>query len=185
MSNETKIVKNWWLLTVAGVLMTLLGVWVYKNPVENYIGLSILFSIILFISGVFEIIFALTNTKTLKGWGWVLSSGIFDLIIGSILITREDITMEILPIIFGIWLIFRGVIQISRGILLKEAHFTNWWWSALGGLLIVIFGLLVVYDPAFGSTSIVIWTALSLVILGIFTILFSFLIKKLQHYLKT
>jgi len=185
MSSGIKIVKNWWLLTIVGMLITLLGVWVYNNPVENYMGLSILFSIIIFISGIFEITFALSNAKIIKGWGWLLSSGIFDLVIGIILISRQDISMAILPFIFGIWLLFRGIVQISRGILLREAHFTNWGWSVFGGLIITVFGFMVVYNPAFGSATIIVWTSLSLIVLGFFTMLFSFLIKKLQHFLKT
>ena len=185
MSNAIKIVKNWWLLTIVGALLTFLGVWVYKNPVENYMGLSILFSIIIFISGIFEITFALSNSKVIKGWGWLLGSGVFDLVIGMILISRQDITMAILPFIFGIWLLFRGIVQISRGILLKEAHFANWGWSVFGGLIVAIFGFMVVYNPTFGSATIIVWTSLSLIVLGVFTILFSFLIKKLQHFLKT
>lgn len=185
MSNKIKIIKNWWLLTSVGTLLTLLGIWVYKNPIENYMGLSILFSIIIFISGIFEIIFALTNSKIIKGWGWLLGSGIFDLVVGMILISREDITMAILPFIFGVWLLFRGIVQMSRGILLKEAHFANWGWSVFGGLIVVIFGFMVVYNPVLGSATIIVWTSLSLIILGVFTILFSFIIKKLQRFLKT
>jgi len=181
MAHTVKFAKNWWLLTIVGLSITLLGVWVYKNPVENYMALSILFSVVIFISGIFEIIFALTNSRIIKGWGWILTSGIFDLIIGIILLTKEDLTMKILPFIFGIWLIFRGISQVSRGILIKQSHLKNWGWSILGGFLVVVFGFMVIYSPQFGAASIIIWTALSLIVLGILTILFSFIIKKIEH----
>lgn len=183
MTQTVKIAKNWWLLTIVGLAITLLGFWVYLNPLENYIALSILFSTIIFISGIFEIIFALTNSKIIKGWGWMLTSGIFDLMIGIILITKEELTMVILPFIFGIWLIFRGVTQISRGVLIKQARIKNWGWSIFGGILVVIFGFMVIYSPVFGASSIIVWTALSLIILGLFTILFSFIMKKINHIL--
>ena len=179
MTQSIKFIKNWWLLTIVGIAITMLGFWVYKNPIENYVGLSILFSTVIFISGVFEIIFAISNAKLFKGWGWMLSAGIFDLIIGLILLTKEDLSMAILPFVFGIWLVFRGVSQISRGFFIKQAHFKNWGWSIFGGLLVIIFGLLVIYSPHFGVASIIVWTALSLIILGLLTILFSFIIKKL------
>ncbi len=175
-----KKIRHWWLLTIVGTLLIILGLYVFNNPVKNYIALSILFSIIMFISGTVEIIFALSNLKMIKSWGWLLSSGIFDLIIGIILITKENITIEILPFIFGIWLIFRGVSQISKGILLKEVSSRNWAWSVFGGILVSIFGFFVIYSPSLGASAIVIWTALSLIILGVFTILFSFIIKKIE-----
>jgi uncharacterized membrane protein HdeD (DUF308 family) len=180
MTHTVKFAKNWWLLTIVGLAITLLGFWVYKNPIENYIALSILFSVVIFISGILEIIFAITNSKIIKGWGWMLTSGIFDLIIGIILVTKEDITMAILPIIFGIWLIFRGISQVSRGILIKQAHLKNWGWPIIGGFLVIAFGFMVIYSPQFGAASIIIWTALSLILLGLLTILFSVIIKKLN-----
>lgn len=183
MSNTVKFTKNWWLLTIVGTAITLLGLWVYNNPIENYIALSILFSVVIFISGIFEIIFAVSNSKLIRGWGWILTSGIFDLAIGIILLTKENITMELLPFIFGIWLVFRGISQVSRGILIKQAHLSNWGWSIVGGFLVMLFGFMVIYSPQFGAASIVIWTALSLILLGILTILFSFLIKKLNNTL--
>ena len=178
MKNQLKLTNNWWLLAIIGILMIGLGFWVYSNPVENYIALSIMFSVIMLTSGIMEISFAISNSKILKGWGWILSAGIFDLILGTILITHEDLTMAVLPIFFGIWLIFRGITQLSRGLLLKDADFPNWGWSIFGGVLVISFGFMVTYNPIFGAESIVIWTALSLIILGIFTLLFSFILKK-------
>ena len=119
----------------------------------------------------------------MKGWGWLFSSGIFDLVIGFILITKEHISMAVLPFIFGIWLVFRGIAQINRGIILKEIGHTGWGWSAFGGALVIIFGFMVVNNPLLGAISIVVWTSLSLIVLGVFTIIFSFIIKKIEEYL--
>jgi len=180
MKNNITITRNWWLLSIIGIAMTVLGVWVYSNPIENYIALSIMFSVIMLASGISEISFSLSNSKIIKGWGWIFSAGIFDLILGIILITHENLTMTILPLFFGIWLIFRGITQISRGFLLKNAGFKNWGWSVFGGFLVVVFGFMVAYNPIFGAESIVVWTALSLIILGIFTFAFSLILKKLK-----
>jgi len=178
MKNKIMITRNWWLLSVIGVAMIVFGIWVYSNPIENYIALSIMFSVIMFASGISEIFFAISNSKLIKGWGWIFSAGIFDLILGSILITHENLSMAILPLFFGIWLVFRGITQISRGFLLKDAGFKNWGWSVFGGFIVVSFGFMVAYNPFFGAESIVIWTALALITLGIFTLLFSLILKK-------
>ncbi len=180
MKNSINYTKNWWLLTILGIVITFAGFWVYQNPVENYIALSVIFSAVIFTSGILEIIFAISNHKYIKGWAWMFTSGIFDLIIGVILLTKENITIEILPFIFGIWLIFRGGSQISRGVLLKQSHLRNWGWSIVIGFLVIVFGFMVIYSPQFGATSIIVWTALSLIFLGLITILFSFLVKKIN-----
>ena len=178
-----KIIKNWWLLTIIGIGLVALGIWVYKNPIENYAALSSLFSAMVFVSGILEVGFALSNNKIMKGWGWQLAGGLFDLIIGFVLITRPALSMMVLPIIFGIWLIFRGMIQVSRGFLLKEHQFAGWWWPVIGGIFVIIFGFFVTSNPLFGSMTIVTWTALSLIFLGIFTISFSFIVKRIQNWM--
>ena len=180
---KNRVINNWWLLSILGVGFIALGIWVYKNPLENYLALSVLFSTMIFVSGIFEIIFALTNIQSIKGWGWPLSAGIFDLIIGAVLLNNPDLSMMVLPIIFGIWLTFRGIVQISRGFLLKELGFYGWLWPVVGGIFIIIFGSLVLFNPAFGSITIVAWTALALIFLGVFTFSFSFIVRKLQHLL--
>ncbi len=179
---SVKTIRNWWLLTVIGIGLVVLGIWVYKNPIENYVALSALFSAMIFVSGIMEVGFALSNRKIMKDWGWQLAGGLFDLIIGFVLITRPELSMLVLPIIFGIWLIFRGMIQVSRGFLLKQYQYAGWWWSVIGGILVIIFGFFVANNPLFGSITIVTWTSLSLIFLGILTVAFSFLVKRIQSW---
>jgi len=183
MTQKIKKIKNWWLLTITGALITLLGFWVYRNPAENYLALSIMFSIMIFISGIFETTFALSNTSKINGWVWMLIYGIIDLVIGSWLITSENLTMKLLPLIFGIWLFFKGASQISRGISLKKIGVLYWWFPLLGGFIISALGFMVIWSPNLGVEMIVLFTSLTLILLGLFTISISFLIKKIQEYI--
>lgn len=81
-----KTAKNWWLSLILGVLFIFLGIWVLRTPLTSYISLSILFSISIFLSGLFGIIFSISNRTQIDGWGWHLAGGIFDLIVGVLLI---------------------------------------------------------------------------------------------------
>ena len=75
-------VKNWWLSLLVGLLYIIVAIYLMFAPLASYVALSILFSVSMFVSGLFEIAFALANKKGISSWGWYLAGGIIDLILG-------------------------------------------------------------------------------------------------------
>ena len=55
-SGASKTVKNWWMLLIAGLLLIIGGIVVFVNPVESYITLSMMFGIMMLITGLAELI---------------------------------------------------------------------------------------------------------------------------------
>ena len=74
-------VKNWWLSLILGIIFVGVGICLMFAPLDSYIALSIIFSITILISGIFEILFAVTN-RHVSSWGWYLVGGIIDILIG-------------------------------------------------------------------------------------------------------
>ena len=66
-------VKNWWLSLLVGLLYIIAAIYLMFAPLASYIALSILFSVSMFVSGLFEIAFALANKKGISSWGWYLA----------------------------------------------------------------------------------------------------------------
>jgi len=79
-SSAISTVRNWWWFAIKGLLLLAAGVAILIRPAEGYVGLSVLFSVIIFCVGLVQIAFALGNRATLSGWGWLLMLGIFTLI---------------------------------------------------------------------------------------------------------
>lgn len=76
------VAKHWYLSLILGILFIGVGIWVFMTPVSSYLALSLLFSVTIFISGLFEIIYSVANRKELSNWGWVLAGGVIDLLFG-------------------------------------------------------------------------------------------------------
>ena len=102
--------RYWWVEILLGIGFIALSFWFYATPIETYISLAVFFSYVMFISGIFEIINAISFIKTSKQWGIFLIGGIIDLVLGYLLITNENLTMEILPVLLGIWFVIRSLI---------------------------------------------------------------------------
>ncbi len=78
-------VKNWWLFAILGILLIIGGIYVITVPVESYVTLSIFFSVMIFVNGIFDVVFSISNSKIINGWGWYLAGGILEILLGIVL----------------------------------------------------------------------------------------------------
>ena len=77
-----RAIKHWWLLAVAGILCILLGIVVFAFPLQSYVTLAILFGVLLLIVGAAKLISASTSANFFMMRGYVIVSGVLDLLIG-------------------------------------------------------------------------------------------------------
>lgn len=180
MKTVQQSVTNWWLILLAGILLIGFGVWVIASPVVSYISISKVLAFCILATGIFEIIFALVNFKSIESWGWVLVSGLIDFSIGGYLFLYPLITMVILPIIVGLWLLFRGALSIANAIDLRAYGFNEWGWVLFAGILIVILAFVILTNPIFGVINIIIWTACAFIWAGVFRIILALKLRKLK-----
>ena len=80
-----RTVKNWWLFVVLGIFFIIGGIWVMTTPLETYITLAIIFSVMIFVNGIFDVVFSISNSKIINGWGWYLAGGILEILLGIVL----------------------------------------------------------------------------------------------------
>jgi uncharacterized membrane protein HdeD (DUF308 family) len=177
-------VKNWWWFIVKGLLFVIAGIAIFYKPAEGYIGLSMLFSLVMLGSGLAQIFFAIANSNILPGWGWTLTSGILDLIIGIYLIAYPAVTMVSLPYILGFWLMYAAFYLFGAAFDLRNLGIDNWGWLLFGGLVIMICASLVLYYPAAGAVSIVTWSGIAFLVGGIFNFVLAFKLKSVKKTAK-
>lgn len=180
LSSAQSAVKHWWISLLLGILYIIAGVWVFQTPLASYVSLSIVFSVFIFVSGISQIVFSISNKNDIQGWGWYLAGGILDLIIGILLISHPLMTMAILPFYVGFWLLFQGFMAIGLSFQFKAADVPNWGWLLFLGLLTLVFSFLLLANPVFAGLSIVYMTAMAFVTAGVFRIFLAFDLKKIK-----
>ena len=173
-------VKNWWLYLVAGVFLVVGSIWVFMTPVESYVALAWLFSILVLVDGISQTIFSISNREKLKGWGWRLAGGILMIIMGVILLLYPGISMVILPFVVGFWLMFAGIYMIAGSIELRDYYIRDWGWLLVFGVLVVILAFFMILRPLFGAFNVVYLTSFALMVLGISEIILSFKLKAIK-----
>lgn len=173
-------VKHWYVPAIIGVLFIVLGGYIFTVPESTYFSLVMLFSLSFLFSGILEIWFAIDNRDELEGWGWYLTSGIFGLILGVLLIAKPAIASVTLPFFIGFGLLFRSFLGLGLAFELKNYGILKWGNLAIVSVLGIVFSFILIANPVFTSISLVIITALSFIFVGVNAVVLSFQLKKLK-----
>ncbi len=174
------VVKNWWVTLLIGILFVGTSLLLMFYPFDGYAMLSILFSVCMFVSGVFEIVFSVSNKRSLPGWGWYLAGGIIDLLMGLFLMCYPVMSMAVLPLIVAFWLMFRGFSMVGFSIDLQRYGSKNWGWLLAGGILTVLCSFAIIWYPVAGALSVVYVVAFAFLFMGMARIMLSFDLKRLK-----
>ncbi len=175
--------KNWAALLIKGILSTVVGIWIFGIPLESFASLSLLFSLFILANGIFEIVFSFSRKKAREGYGWYLTGGIFDFLMGMLLIVDTEMTMANLTYFLGCWFWFRGIIGIGTSLRLSSGEEKGKDWLLTTALLIFVFSFWVLMSPFLFlyNYGIVYISALAFIALGLFNILMA---RKLSHIRK-
>ena len=173
-------VKNWWALLLLGVVYVVLGIWTVITPFAAYLSLSLLFSISILFTGFIEISFSISNRKILDGWGWYFAGGLFNIIVGILVIRQPALTAIIFASFIGFLMMFTGIRAIGTALDIRNYKGSNWGWLLMFGILTIIFSFFIVGNIVFGTITIVVTTALALLSAGAFYIALSLRLKKLH-----
>jgi len=176
-----KSVKHWYIPAIIGTLLIAIGIYICSASVETYLTLTILFSLSFLFTGLMELAFAFQNRNNIEGWGWYLISGIFDTVVGFILLTHPDISAVMLPLFIGFTLLFRSMKGLGFAFEHKNYGSNNWSGLAFASTLGILFSLLLIFNPIFAEAYLVILTSLAFVFVGFTGIVLAFQLKKLKN----
>ena len=174
--------KYWWVSLLIGILAIGLGIWCLAAPWATIIALSFVFAIGFIASGLFEIIYAVSNRESISGWGWNLASGIIDLLFGIIILALPpDVIALILAYFVGFWIMFRSIWGIGSAADLQRLNIKGWGWLMALAILGVIMAFIFILSPVFAAGFIIALVSISFIAYGIFRIYLSFKLKSLGN----
>lgn len=164
-------VRHWWTSLIIGLLAVVLGVWCFFTPLATLGALTMLFIVAFFVSGLFEVVFAVGNRR-MRGWGWTLAGGIIDLLLGVMLAASPAPAATAVLIYFvGFWIMLRSVWAIGWTSELGSAGVRGWGWLLALAIVGFIFSLVFIFSsPIFGGVFVVAFFSTAMIFYGIFRI---------------
>lgn len=170
------LAKNWWLLLLRGLLAVAFGVLLFTRPSISVAILITFFGAYSLVDGVFSAYSAISQRSQHEHWVLMLVGGLCGIAIGLITFYSPGITAIVLLFYIAIWSIIIGVSQIIMAVKLR-AEIVGEFWLGLAGLVSVLFGMYLIYNPGAGILS-VIW------VLAAYAVLFGFLMIALSLRVK-
>lgn len=100
-----------------------------------------------------------------------LAFGIICLALGGFLIIRSDIVVRILPIVFGLFVIFDSLGRIQNAMELRRCRYSSWKGLLLLAVLSVVLGIIMVVNPFETMETLVMAIGIILVVEGALNLL--------------
>jgi uncharacterized membrane protein HdeD (DUF308 family) len=157
------ITTNWWLLLLRGVCALVFGLLAFIWPGMTLYTLVLLYGAYALADGVFAIGAATTRRSGRSAW-WLLLVGILAILAGIVTFFWPGITAIALLVVIATWAIIKGIFEIVAAIELRKV-IAHEWLLALGGVISVLFGIVLFARPLAGALALV-W------IIGVYAIIF-------------
>ena len=141
--------------TMSAILSIIMGLVLLIWPGTTTQIVCTMLGIVLLAYGIIQIVMYLwTREKTVFSQG-ILLLGIIFAVIGAWIILKPEMIIMAVPVIVGILIIIHGLHNIIQAVDLKREGYEKWWLALLFGVLTVLFGALLIYNP-FGAVEVVV-----------------------------
>ena len=138
--------RNWWALLIRGIAAVLFGLAIlFLWPGLVIQTLVWVFAVYAVVDGIFAIITGIQH-RTHPNWWAVVLEGIISILAGIGAFLFPGLAVLTLLYIIAFWAVATGVLQIISAIQLRK-EIDNEWMLILGGILSIIFGVLLVIFP--------------------------------------
>ncbi len=164
-----------------GILFLLVALFLMFFPVEGYGALVVLFCACMLTSGILEIVFSVSNRGILPAWGWYLTCGIIDILLGFLLIWYPGITAIIIPYLLSFWTMFRGFTAIGFSFDFNRLGVPGWGWYLVFGILAILCSFAIIWNPDIGAFASVYILAFAFLFIGFFRIMISIDLRNLSR----
>ena len=178
--------RHWWGPLILGIIILAVGVAILLFPQTSYLTMTLLFGAVIILSGVMYI--GMATSKDVRGKGWLIASGIIEIILGIALTAMPAVSAIALPLCLGFWLLFKGfsllvrmeyflIISSNADALircdaredygLRNTEGSGWGWTIFSAIMLIICGIIIIMQPIlYGMEAVIWWTGISFLIGG-------------------
>ena len=182
----SRAIRHWWLMLIVGILSLVAGIMVFVFPLESYVTLSVLFGILMVLVGASQLIIASASNNYLMMRGYVIVGGVLDVLLGLFLCLYPGVTLFLLPILLGIWMLYHSFIIIAFGGDLDTFNVGGQGAVIGSGILLLVLSILILMNPfSAGIAAVVALTGVGFLVFGAILIMLSFKLKEIHKAIES
>jgi len=165
------LAENWWAIGIRGLLGILFGLIALFMPGVTMLSLVLVFAAYAFVDGVFGIVSAVRAAEQGQRWGVLVLEGLVDIAAAAIAVLWPGITVVAFVFLIAFWAILTGILELAAGFRL---HIDGRGWLIFGGLVSVIYGVLLIVAPMIGAVVLTWWLGAYALVFGVALIVLAF-----------
>ena len=178
----SRAVRHWWLHMLCGILCVAAGIAVFIFPMESYMTMGLLFGILMLLVGTTQLVVASSSGNYLTMRGYVIVGGILDVILGVFLCVNPYVSMVLMPVLLGIWMLYHRFIIMAFGGDLETFRIDGSGWTVAGGALLMLLSIFVLVNPmSAGVATVVVLAGVGLILFGMLLCALSFKLKNIHR----
>ena len=156
-SLSSTLKRNWWVVLARDVLGLIIGFVAFFFPGPTLLSLVTLFALYLIIDGIFAIVSAVRAARHQQDWGFLTFEGIVGILAGIIALALPGLTVLVFVGLLAAWAFISGTLELRAAYNLEKDH--GRWWLVLGGIVSIVFGIVLIAAPRFGAVVVSWWVA--------------------------
>jgi uncharacterized membrane protein HdeD (DUF308 family) len=169
------LAQNWWLIALRGVFAILFGIIAFAAPGAVMLTLALFFAAYLLVDGVIGIAAAVRAARAHERWGLLLAEGALNIVMGLIAAVLPVSAVLAFVFVTAAWALITGGLMLAAAFKLTQTH--GRLWLALGGIVSVIWGVLLVIAPLVGAVVLTWWLGAYALVFGIALLVLAFQLR--------
>jgi uncharacterized membrane protein HdeD (DUF308 family) len=169
------LARNWWAMALRGVLAIVFGVIALVLPGVTMLSLVIVFAAYALVDGVLAIVAAVRSARRHERWGLLVLEGVVDIAAGVLAFLWPGLTIVIFVLLVAAWAIVTGALMTAAAFRLQLDH--GRWWLALGGLVSLVYGVLLIIAPLIGALVLTWWLGAYALVFGVLLLILAFRLR--------
>jgi uncharacterized membrane protein HdeD (DUF308 family) len=165
------------MLLVRAALTLAFGIIALASPGIALLALVYVFGFYAILEGIAAIAFAVRARASLPHWGWLVAEGVVSVLAGLVALFWPGLTALTLLFVVAIWAVVLGVAQIAEGFAGRRRGDASWGWAVVGGVINILFGILLMVWPASGILALLWLIGIFAVVAGIAGIVRAFRVR--------
>jgi uncharacterized membrane protein HdeD (DUF308 family) len=152
---SANLAENWWLVLLRGLLAIAFGVIALLTPVATMLALLMVFAAYMLVDGTVAIVAAVRNARKGERWPMLVLQGLLSIAVAAVTVVWPGITLIAYVLLVAAWALVSGTLMIAAAAELNKEH--GRWWLVFGGVLAIIWGILLIIAPLAGALVMTWW----------------------------
>ena len=172
------LARYWWLTLLRGVAAIIFGVLAFIWPGITLVTLVLFWGAFTLVDGILALAHAIMGGDVGSRW-WLALIGVLGIIVGLLTFLMPGVTALVLLVFIATWAIVLGVFQIVGAIRVRK-EIDNEWTLGLGGVISVLFGVILLVAPGAGAIGLIWAIASFAIVFGILLVMAALKLKNHQ-----